>query len=198
MAEQMTPELVTLPIGEIKPYENNPRRIPDSAVRAVRESIEKYGYSQPIVVDTNNVVVVGHTRLKAIQSMGVEEVEVYRTILSPEKAREYRLVDNRTSEYGKWDHDALVSELREMEQGLVEAYFPEVDLEIQSLEDALVTQEDVDKAAKEATKIKEPESVVTTSVECPSCFETFQVRTRSLPFMNNEDEQELLNDGEAV
>lgn len=68
-------ELITLPLEEIKPYENNPR-VNDIAVDAVAESIQQCGYVQPIVVDENNVILAGHTRYKALKKLGYTECRV--------------------------------------------------------------------------------------------------------------------------
>jgi hypothetical protein len=199
------PEVRTLPLGEIKPYWRNPRRIPQEAIDQVRASIEKYGYQQPIVVDENNVIVVGHTRLLALQQMKVDSAEVYvATNLSEEKIREYRVVDNRLGELGQWDHDALVMELREFEVALLEQFFPDVDLEIAQLNEELVTRNDVDTATKKILEVKEadPTNALTTRVECPACFDIFEVTTISLPGLSREDLKNMVetagtSDGEA-
>src|SRR5690348_363088 len=101
------PKTRTLKVADIKPYFRNPRRITEEAVNAVAESIQRYGYVQPITVDSDNVIIVGHTRHRALQKLGVKQVQVYVSDLSEEKAKEYRLIDNRTSEMTTWDHEAL-------------------------------------------------------------------------------------------
>jgi site-specific DNA-methyltransferase (adenine-specific) len=186
------PVTTTLPIEEIKPYWRNPRRIPPEAVAAVAKSIEDYGYQQPIVVDLENVVIVGHTRLAALKSLGFTHVPVYVSDLPEDKAREYRLVDNRTSEMSSWDHTALVMELREWEQGLLSAYFPDIDLEIDQINSAMdVTQKDVDDATAKMLEVHGTGKVMTTQVVCPACFHTFEVRTDSLPGLSHQDMAEL-------
>lgn len=85
-------------IDQIKPFENNPRKN-DSAVEAVGRSIKEFGFKQPIVVDTENVIVVGHTRWKAAQKIGLAKVPVHvASDLTPEQARAYRIADNQTNE----------------------------------------------------------------------------------------------------
>ena len=107
----MQKSMKTLPIEQIKPYENNPR-LNDDAVEAVRKSMEQCGYIAPIVVDENNVVLAGHTRLKALKEMGAKECEVLEvTGLSDDEKRKYRLLDNKTNELALWDFDALADEL---------------------------------------------------------------------------------------
>lgn len=105
-------ELKRLKLGEIKPYENNPR-INDEAVDAVAESIKQCGYCAPIVVDENMVILAGHTRHKALQKLGgYDECEVCIVKnLTQEQKKKYRLLDNKTGELAKWDFALLDEEL---------------------------------------------------------------------------------------
>ena len=107
-------QIEEVPIGDVRPYERNPRRIPEKAVKAVARSIQEFGWQQPIVVDRDNVIIVGHTRYKAAQMLKLETVPVLVADLDPEKAQEYRIVDNRVAEYSTWDYTALVRELQEV------------------------------------------------------------------------------------
>ncbi|MEQ9097105.1 MAG: DNA modification methylase [Phycisphaerales bacterium] len=98
-------------LADIVPYERNPR-VNDQAVAAVAESITRFGFRQPIVVDGEGVIVCGHTRWKAAQSLGLEEAPVHVAAdLTPEQARAYRIADNRTSELSEWDLELLPLEL---------------------------------------------------------------------------------------
>jgi hypothetical protein len=191
MTTLRAPEIRTVSLKEIKPYENNPRNIPSRAMEAVKGSIERYGYQQPIVVDQDLVIIVGHTRYAALTEMGVKNVEVYVADLPEDKVREYRLIDNRTSEMGEWDHSALIVELREFEQGLLETYFPEVDLEISTLREESVTTSDVERATKKVLTVKESPILLVTKIECPACFHVFDVRTDSLPGLTRVDLKDL-------
>jgi len=84
-------------IDQIKPYDKNPRHN-DDAVDAVANSITEFGFRQPIVVDGDGVIVVGHTRYKAAQKLGMEEVPVHvATDLTPAQAKAYRIADNQTA-----------------------------------------------------------------------------------------------------
>jgi hypothetical protein len=94
------------PINEVIPYGNNPRKN-DKAVKAVANSIKKFGFRQPIVVDKNGVIIVGHTRLKAAKELGIENVPVHVANLTEKQAKAYRLADNKTSELSEWDDDLL-------------------------------------------------------------------------------------------
>ncbi len=101
-------------VDSIKPYPQNPRKN-DAAVDAVARSIREYGFRQPIVVDGDGVIVVGHTRWKAAQSLGMTAVPVHvATDLTPEKAKAYRLADNRTNEIAEWDGELLPIELTDL------------------------------------------------------------------------------------
>ena len=103
------------PISEIHPYENNPR-INDGAVAAVVASIREFGFRQPIVVDTEGVIICGHTRYKAAIELGLEKVPVHvAKDLTPEQVKAYRLADNKTSELAEWDFDLLPIELAELQ-----------------------------------------------------------------------------------
>ena len=180
-------------LADLVPYADNPRRIPPEAVAAVKSSIEKYGYRQPIVVDRSNVVVVGHTRLAALLELGVETAEVMVSSLPEEKLREYRVVDNRVGELGQWDHSALVVELREFDSTLLADFFPDVDLEIDSVTKAVadVTEQQVADAVKHVSSVPERKETLLTSVVCPACFEPFQVGTASLPGLTRLDLEAL-------
>lgn len=100
-----------LRMGDLIPYEQNPR-FNEEAVDYVANSIREFGFKVPIVVDKDNVIVAGHTRLKASEQLGLEEVPVIRADdLTDEQVKAYRLVDNKTGEFADWDFDALTAEL---------------------------------------------------------------------------------------
>ncbi|MHC4834013.1 MAG: ParB N-terminal domain-containing protein [Planctomycetota bacterium] len=105
------------PIDSIRPYPGNPR-LNDDAVAAVAESIRRFGFRQPIVVDAEGVVVAGHTRLKAAQKLGLEKVPVHMAAdLSAEQVRAYRLADNASAERAEWDFELLPVELEAIAAG---------------------------------------------------------------------------------
>lgn len=98
-------------VNDVIPYDNNPRNN-DSAVDAVANSIEEFSFRQPIVVDKDGVVVVGHTRLKAAKKLGMKVVPVLvADDLTDEQIRAYRLADNKTAERATWDFELLSDEL---------------------------------------------------------------------------------------
>ena len=119
MSSKMEPHINTsnmtiqeVAVDAVTPYEKNPRKIPQEAIDKVAASIKEFGFKQPIVVDKDMVIIVGHTRLLAAKKLGYETVPVLvASDLSPEKARAYRLADNKTNELTSWDDELLMQEL---------------------------------------------------------------------------------------
>src|SRR6516225_10076514 len=104
------------PIASIRPYDNNPR-LNDAAVDAVAASIKAFGFRQPIVVDEDGVIIVGHTRYKAALKLGMTEVPVHVAVgLSPAQAKAYRIADNQTATIATWDDDRLPLELAALQE----------------------------------------------------------------------------------
>lgn len=102
-------------LSRIKPYDKNPR-INDGAVEAVANSIREFGFRQPIIVDTAGVIICGHTRYKAAQKLGLDEVPVHvATGLSTEQVKAYRIADNQTATLAEWDFELLPLELMSLE-----------------------------------------------------------------------------------
>src|SRR5947207_3780677 len=100
------------PIESLIPYARNPRQIPQIAIDKVAASIQEFGFRQPIVVDQNGVIIVGHVRLLASQQLELTEVPVHvATELTVAQVNAYRLADNRTNEEATWDMEALALEL---------------------------------------------------------------------------------------
>lgn len=103
-------------INDLIPYENNPRSN-EGAVEPVMKSIREFGFKIPIVADKNNVVVAGHTRLKAGKRLGLYTVPVIiADDLSEDQIKAFRLADNKTAEYAAWDLGKLEQELRELQE----------------------------------------------------------------------------------
>jgi len=104
----------TVPIGSVVPYARNPRRN-TGAVAKVAASLREFGWRQPIVVDADMVVVVGHTRLLAAQQLGMAEVPIHVAEgLTPNQIKAYRLADNRVHEEAEWDDELLALELGDL------------------------------------------------------------------------------------
>lgn len=101
---------------DLTPYENNPR-INDYAVKKVLESIKEYGFTNPILVDKDLVIIAGHTRREAAILAGLEKVPyIIKDNLSPEQVKAYRIADNKLAELSTWDDEALKAELFELQE----------------------------------------------------------------------------------
>lgn len=106
-------EIENRAIDTISPYHNNPRKNED-AIDGVKRSISDFGWQQPIVVDPDGVIIVGHTRYYAAKDLGMTEVPVTVMESSPDKIKMYRLADNKVGEAAQWDTDKLDQELSEL------------------------------------------------------------------------------------
>ena len=103
------------PIEKPIPYIRNARKIPQAAIDKVAGSLKEFGWRQPIVVDTNGVIIVGHTRLKGAKKLGLKEVPIHiADKLNESQVKAYRLADNRTGQETKWDEELLSLELKEL------------------------------------------------------------------------------------
>ena len=108
-------KIIDVEITRLKEYENNPR-VNDKAVEKVAASIREFGFKVPIVIDTNDVIVCGHTRLKAAQKLGLDEVPcIIADDLTDEQIKAFRLADNKTAEFAEWDFEKLDEELAALE-----------------------------------------------------------------------------------
>lgn len=129
-------------IDELIPYENNPRNN-DGAVDAVANSIKEFGFKVPIIIDKNNIIVAGHTRLKASKKLGLTEVPcVVASDLTDEQVKSLRLVDNKTSELSEWDFEKLKEELEGITLDMGEFGFEDFTLE--DLENVKEDEFDID------------------------------------------------------
>ena len=107
-------KIIELPIDELTPYDNNPRKN-DKAVDAVAASIKEFGFKVPIVIDQNGVIIAGHTRLKAARKLGLDKVPaIMADDLTDEQVRAFRLADNKVGELAGWKFDKLEKELAEI------------------------------------------------------------------------------------
>ena len=107
-------KIIEKKLAELKEYENNPRNN-DGAVDAVAASIAEFGFKIPIVIDTDGVIIAGHTRRKAAIKLGLEKVPcIVADDLTPEQIKAFRLADNKTGELAGWDFAKLEAELTEL------------------------------------------------------------------------------------
>lgn len=107
-------QIVEIPIGKLKAYERNPR-INDAAVDSVAASISEFGFKVPVVVDKDNTIVCGHTRVKAAKQLGMKKIPcIVADDLTGEQIKAFRLADNKVSELAEWDFKLLDMELDEI------------------------------------------------------------------------------------
>ena len=153
-------EIVEVDIRDLKPYENNPRKN-DEAVDYVAKSIKEFGFKVPIIIDKNNVVVTGHTRLKAGKKLGLKEVPtIMADDLTEEQIKAFRLADNKVSEFATWDFDKLDLELDDI-----------LNLDMEDF--GFIKSEDVNidaffEEAEEKEKEKKEKTII-----CPYCGKEF-------------------------
>ena len=159
----MARKIINLPLDQIKPYERNPR-INDAAVHDVAQSIMDCGYQQLILVDEDNVILCGHTRLKALHQLGYQSADVQVAEgLTDKQKRMYRLLDNRTNERATWDKELAALEAEDLD-------FSDYDLDFDFAQaaDALDLDLDTDDNGGADDDVK--------VMHCPKCGFVFEVR----------------------
>lgn len=146
--------IIELKLSEIIPYEKNLRNN-DKAIEPVAKSIEEFGFKVPIVIDSNNVIVCGHTRYKAAQKLKLEKVPCIKADdLSEEQIKAFRLADNKTAELAEWDIDLLSEELFDISDiDMAEFGFDMTAFEEQS-EPAEIVEDDFDEELPDEPKSK--------------------------------------------
>ena len=103
--------IIKMKVEDLIPYVNNPRNN-ENAVDKVASSIAEFGFKSPIIIDKNNIVINGHTRLLASKKLGLKEVPVIvADDLTEAQVKAFRIADNKTSEYSKWDNELLKLEI---------------------------------------------------------------------------------------
>lgn len=128
-------EIIYKNIDELVPYENNPRHN-DQGVDALAESIKEFGFKVPIIIDSDGVIVAGHTRLKACKKLGIEEVPcIVADDLTDEQIKAFRLADNKVAELSDWDLDKLKEEIGELDVDMTKYGFVQIENLDQAIED---------------------------------------------------------------
>lgn len=155
-------EIVYKKVNELIPYENNPR-INDEAVEYVKNSIKEFGFKVPIVIDKNNVIVAGHTRLKASLELGLKEVPcIIADDLSEKQIKAFRLADNKVSEKSQWDFSKLDEELDSILDIDMSLFDFNINTDNVNLEDFF---EDSDNKKEKESKL----------IECPYCHKPIEL-----------------------
>jgi ParB-like chromosome segregation protein Spo0J len=117
-------------IDKIKPYEKNPRHN-EEAIPYVMNSIKEFGFKVPIILDKNNVIIAGHTRLESAKRLGMKEVPyLYANDLTEEQVKAFRLADNKVSEKAEWNFELLQEELEDLDLDMEDFGF-DIDSEIE-------------------------------------------------------------------
>ena len=150
-------------IYKIIPYHNNPRK--NLNVDKVASSITEFGFQQPIVVDKNYVVIVGHTRLQAAKKLNYQKVPVFIADLSENKAKAYRIADNRLNEDSSWDYDFLNIEMNILNEGNYD--LSQLGFNDEELKNLLANQGDF-----EPTDIDDQSDIDEASERCETCGQT--------------------------
>ena len=121
-------QIVYKKVSEIVPYENNPRKN-DKAVEFVANSIKEFGFKVPIIIDKENVIVAGHTRLKAAEKLGFKEVPcILADDLTDKQIKAFRVADNKVADAAEWDLDKLSIELGDIDLDMTEFGFGDFEL----------------------------------------------------------------------
>lgn len=145
-------------IDSIKPYENNPRHN-EEAIPYVMNSIKEFGFKNPIIIDKNNVIIAGHTRLESAKRLGMKEVPIiHADDLTEEQVKAFRLADNKVSEKAEWDFELLDEELEDLDLDMSEFGF-DIDLGI------------TENNNYEESKLKDNNTQLHTCPECGCEFE---------------------------
>ena len=149
-------QIVYIGIDKIIPYANNPR-LNEKSVDKVAASIKEFGFQQPIVVDADGIIIVGHTRHKAALKLGLIEVPVvYAENLTDDQVKAYRLADNKTADYSEWDYNLLLGEFTDLKESGYDLNLTAFDpAEINQILNTEVEEDDfdVDEAIKEAAAV---------------------------------------------
>lgn len=107
-------EIVYKKLNELIPYDKNPRDN-DRAVQYVADSIKAYGFKVPLVIDSGGVIVTGHTRLKAAESLGMDKVPcIVADDLTEKQVKAFRIADNKVADFSLWDNKLLLDELEDL------------------------------------------------------------------------------------
>lgn len=194
----MNQQVVYQDISQIHPYENNPRNN-EAAIEPVAQSIKRFGFRVPILIDGKGTIIAGHTRYEAAKRLGMDKVPCIRVDdLTDEQIRAYRIADNKVAEASSWNDDVLRAEmdaLKALDVDLTDTGFSEVELDglLREVEDADFEEfftgpvQQPPKAAdaeqstetQQSTQLKSsqlavPQQSGSKLIQCPHCGEWFE------------------------
>ena len=152
-------------ISLIKPYEFNTKLHPETQIENIKESIKEFGFTQPIVIDKNYVVIIGHGRLEAAKQLGLDIVPcLMLEDLTDEEVRKLRIIDNKTNE-SLWDIETLQKEI-------IDLNFDNFEFEWGGLLDNQEISDDVEFLDQDEPDL---DSTNKKTVQCPSCGCEFNI-----------------------
>lgn len=143
-------------ISELHPYENNARTHSDSQLEAICNSIKEFGFINPVIIDENNMILVGHGRIEASKRLGIKQAPFRRvTNLTDDQKKAYILVDNRLSDLGGWDEDMLAQELESISLDMTAFGFEDFNIDIDEPEPEIEEDDfDVDGALEMESRVE--------------------------------------------
>lgn len=148
-------------INSIKPYKKNPRKNED-AIPYVMESIKQFGFKNPVILDKNNVIVAGHTRIESAKRLGITEIPcIYADDLTDEQVKAFRLADNKVAEKSLWDYTKLDEELDNI-----------LDIDMSMFDFENIEETNLDDFFEDNDNKKEKESKL---IECPYCHKPIEL-----------------------
>jgi ParB-like chromosome segregation protein Spo0J len=196
--EKMNQQVVYQDISQIHPYENNPRNN-EAAIEPVAQSIKRFGFRVPILIDGKGTIIAGHTRYEAAKRLGMDKVPCIRVDdLTDEQIRAYRIADNKVAEASSWNDDVLRAEmdaLKALDVDLTDTGFSEVELDglLREVEDADFEEfftepvqqppkaADAEQSAEtqqstrpESSQLAVPQQSGSKLIQCPHCGEWFE------------------------
>ena len=155
-------QIIQKKLADIVPYANNTKKHDETQIKNVAESIKKYGWVQPIVIDDDGTIVIGHCRALAAERLGIEEVPcVVVSDLTEDEINALRIADNKTNE-SPWDFDLLSAEL------------PEIDLSDFEFDFNMPTEFTADMIDDFFDEV-EPKEKEPKKIQCPHCGEYFEI-----------------------
>ena len=154
-------EIIYKNINELIPYENNPR-LNDEAVEYVKNSIKEFGFKVPVVIDKDNVIIAGHTRIKASKELGIKDIPcIIADDLTEEQVKAFRLADNKVAEKSMWDYTKLDEELDSI-----------LDIDMSMFNFENIEETNLDDFFEDNNNKKEKESKL---IECPYCHKPIEL-----------------------
>ena len=140
-------QIIDFKIENIKPYPKNAKKHPQKQVEQITDSIKEFGWGQPIVIDQNNEIIVGHGRYEAAKRLKLSDVPILQVNLTKEQAKAYRLADNKLNE-SEWDMGLVIEELKGLSDEMFDLTGFDKDLIIEPDEKDDIIPENVEPKAK--------------------------------------------------